>query len=77
VLSTVSVVQSRAVTGDITPRKNIVQIRSVNEDNRIFGIRLEIGYEEYKHPVLRSLLTKGNLFPELIMMPSPISNHEG
>jgi hypothetical protein len=66
-----------AVTGDITPRKNIVQIRSVNGDGRIFGIRLEIGYDEYRRPEIRSLLQRGNLYPEPTMMPSPIVNREG
>jgi chromosome condensin MukBEF MukE localization factor len=76
-LSTVSIVQSRAVTGDITTRKNIEQIRSDIKDDRILGIRLEIGYNEYKRPVIRSLLYQGNLFPELITMPPPVLNHEG
>jgi hypothetical protein len=76
-LSTVSIVQSRAVTGDITTRKNIEQMMSVNEDVRILGIWREIGYVDNKHPVIRSLLSKGNLFPDLIMMPPPVLNHEG
>jgi hypothetical protein len=50
---------------------------SVNEDNRIFGIRLEMGYDEYKRPVIMSLLYKGNLFPEILLIPSPVLNHEG
>jgi hypothetical protein len=50
---------------------------SVNEADRIFGFRREIGYDECKHPVIRSLLGKGNLFPDLIMMPPPVLNHEG
>jgi hypothetical protein len=76
-LSTVSIVQSMAVTGDITARKNIEQIMSVSENERIFGFRLEVVYDDNKHPVIRSLLCKGNLFPELITMPSPVLNHEG
>ena len=52
-LSTVSIVQSRAVTGDITTRKNIEQIRSGIEDNRIFDIRLEIGYDDNKRPEIK------------------------
>jgi hypothetical protein len=47
------------------------------EDNRIFGVRLETGYDEFKRPVIKSLLSKGNLFPDLIMMPPPVINHEG
>jgi hypothetical protein len=76
-LSTVSIVQSRAVTGDITTRKNIEQIRSVDEDDRIFGIRRETGYDEFKRPQIRSLLYKGKLFPEIILMPSPVLTCEG
>jgi hypothetical protein len=76
-LSTVSVVQSRAVTGDITTRKNIEKIMIVNEGVRIFGIRREIGYDECKRPEIKSLLYQGNVFPELIMMPPPVLNREG
>jgi hypothetical protein len=76
-LSTVSIVQSRAVTGDIIIRKNIEQIRSVDEDGRIFGIRREIGYDEFKRPQIRSELIKGKLFPEIFLMPSPVLNREG
>jgi hypothetical protein len=50
---------------------------SVNEDDRIFGSRREIGYVEYELPEIKSLLSKGNLFPKLITMPPPVLNHEG
>jgi hypothetical protein len=50
---------------------------SVNEDVRIFGIRREMGYNEYELPEIKSLIFKGNLFPELITMPPPVLNHEG
>jgi hypothetical protein len=50
---------------------------SVNEADRSFGIRLEIGQDEYKRPEIMSLLCKGNLFSELTTMPPPVLNHEG
>jgi len=50
---------------------------SVNEGDRIFGIRREMGYDEYELPEIKSLIFKGNLVPELITMPPPVLNHEG
>jgi hypothetical protein len=61
----------------MTTRKNIEQIRSVNEDARIFGTQREMGYDEYELPEIKSLLYQGNVFPELIIMPPPVLNREG
>jgi hypothetical protein len=76
-LSTVSILQSRAVTGDITTRKNIEPIRSDIENDRTLGIRLKPVYDENKSPLIRSLIYQGNLFPELIMCHHPLSTESG
>jgi|WetSurSiteA1Bulk_404760.scaffolds.fasta_scaffold00288_5 hypothetical protein len=52
-------------------------MRSDIEDNRIFGIRLEIEYDDNKRPEIKVLIFKGNLFPELITMPPPVLSREG